>query len=132
MNRVRRYSLDDSVAVELVEGRFIHYDDSTATTVAGAGALPPKRFVDGQGLSFEDTFRTHPLPGTSLGPSSLRDRSGTLGCYLKLERRSQGGSSHEVLAATNHHVLCPGKLLLSIVLRPRRHAVCYHALPDTD
>ncbi|OIW22404.1 hypothetical protein CONLIGDRAFT_650608 [Coniochaeta ligniaria NRRL 30616] len=96
--------LHESVAVELVEGH------STRLTTHTSDCHQSKRYIAGQGMSFEDTFCTHPLVGTSIGPSGS-SLSGTLGCYLKLVRSTAGtlGGTKDVniLALTNHHVLCP-------------------------
>lgn len=67
----------------------------------------------GQGLSFQDTYGTPPSPGSSIGPDGSC-RSGTLGCYLKIERLRSDGSSQEahVVGLTCHHILCHSKHIL--------------------
>ncbi len=89
-----RCGLHESVTVELVEGKVVRHSSDW--------------HVVNQAMSFDETFRAHPLPGSSIGSSS----TGTLGGYLKLEHRPIDGTPEvKILAITAHHVVCPGKCI---------------------
>lgn len=68
-----------------------------------------KRFLNDQGLAYEDVYNPQLCPGNSIGSPSFPDSSGSFGFCLRLSGVVDGKTYHEDLGTTCHHVIAPGK-----------------------